>query len=94
MGEPFITPEIERDLYQCIEREARKLEVSVLAIGGVADHVHTLVRIPTRSSAANLAKQMQGVSSTFVREQLHPAEHFRWQEGYTGILFPGLHPGA
>jgi putative transposase len=79
---PFITPEIERDLYRCIESEAERLEVTVLAIGGVADHVHLLVRIPTRLSAANLAKQVKGVSSTFVRDQLHPAEPFRWQEGY------------
>jgi len=79
---PFITPDIERELYRCIESEARKLEVTVLAIGGVADHVHLLVRIPTKLCAANLAKQVKGVSSTFVRDQLSPAGHFRWQEGY------------
>ncbi len=79
---PLVTPDIERELYRCIENEARQLKCVVLAIGGMPDHVHLIVRVPTLVSAARLAQQVKGVSSTFVRNQLRIGELFRWQEGY------------
>jgi REP element-mobilizing transposase RayT len=46
------------------------------------DHVHLLVKMPTRLSASQLMHQIKGVSSHFVHEQLEGMEGFRWQEGY------------
>ena|SRR5947209_8062492 len=46
------------------------------------DHVHLLVTVPSRLSAADLAQQVKGVSSRFVSEQLPGHEGFYWQEGY------------
>jgi len=79
---PLVTEEIERSVYRCIESEAQRLKCIVLAIGGMPDHVHLVVRVPTRVSAAQLAQQIKGVSSTFVRDQLRTGELFRWQEGF------------
>ena len=84
---PLVTPEIERDIYRCIENEAKRLQCTVLAIGGMPNHVHLAVRIPTVVSAAVLAQQVKGVSSTFVRDRLQPDELFRWQEGYSVFSF-------
>src|SRR5579872_23782 len=79
---PLVTLEIERSVYRCIVQEAERLKCTVLAIGGMPDHIHLAVRIPTTVCAAQLAQQVKGVSSTFVRKQLHPGELFRWQEGF------------
>lgn len=82
LREPLVEPAIERAVHRCVEAEARDLGCVVLAINGMPDHVHMLVRIPTRISAAELAKQVKGVSSRFVNDQLPGHEGFRWQEGY------------
>jgi putative transposase len=66
---PLITTDIERSLYRQLESEARKLECSVLAIGGIEDHLHMLVSIPATIRIADLVKQLKGVSSHFVNQE-------------------------
>lgn len=73
--------EVERAIHACIVKEARRLECIVFAINGMPDHVHLLVKPPTKLSPAQLMKQTKGVSSAFARDQLGLSE-FRWQEGY------------
>ncbi|HZT44304.1 MAG TPA: IS200/IS605 family transposase [Chthonomonadaceae bacterium] len=87
--QPYITPDIERAVYHSIENEAKRLEATLLAIGGMPDHVHLVVKIPTRLSIARLMNQIKGVSSHCVHEQLPGHEAFRWQEGY-GVFSMGL----
>jgi REP element-mobilizing transposase RayT len=80
--EPLITPGIERPLYRCIQQEAQKQGCTVLALNGVADHVHLVVSFPTTITIADLAKQVKGVSSCFVNDQLSPSSQFKWQGFY------------
>ncbi len=79
---PMVSEKIEREIYRCIESEARRIQCTVLALNGMPDHVHLVVRIPTRVCAAQLAQHVKGVSSTFVRDHLCQGELFRWQEGF------------
>ena len=80
--EPSILPLWKRRLYRCIEGQARSMGCDVLAINGMPDHLHVLVKLPTTVSIAAIAKQIKGVSSRFVREELPEAERFYWQSGY------------
>ena len=80
--QPLVTEDIERALYRCIEKEVKRLKCVVLAIGGVPDHVHLVVRMHTTVSASGLAQQVKGVSSTFVRDSLRRGDLFGWQDGY------------
>ncbi len=82
-----MTPDIERAVYRCIEQQAVKLRCTVLAIGGMPDHVHLAVRTPTHVDAAKIAMQTKGVSSAFVRDQLRPGELFNWQDGFAVFSF-------
>ena len=84
---PLVTPDIERAVYRCIEQQALRLKCSVLAIGGMPDHVHLAVRTPTHVDAAKLAMQTKGVSSAFVRDQLRPGHLFDWQDGFAVFSF-------
>lgn len=79
---PLLTPDIERRLYRNIESEAQKLGCTVLALNGIADHVHLLVMMPSTLSVADLLKQIKGVSSHFVNEVLQPPVQFKWQGSY------------
>jgi putative transposase len=79
---PLITPEIEPRIYRCITAEAHRLRAQVLAIGGIDDHVHVLVRYPPSVAISDLVKQMKGVSSRLVHDQIAPGGFFKWQGSY------------
>ncbi|MHB9133572.1 MAG: IS200/IS605 family transposase [Armatimonadota bacterium] len=79
---PCITPDIERAVFRCIEEEAQRIGCTILALNGAPDHLHVVVKIPTRLSAAEFAHQTKGVSSHFMHDQLKNHEHVYWQEGY------------
>ena len=82
---PLITPEIERPLYRCLQKEAQDKDCTVLALNGVADHVHLVVSFPTTITIAELVKQVKGVSSRFVNDQLSPGTKFKWQGFYSAF---------
>ncbi len=84
--DPLLTLEIERRIHRCIQSEAERLGAVVLAIGGLADHVHFVVQIPAHLSASDLAKQVKGVSSRFAASELvgrNLLPYFGWQEGFS-----------
>ncbi len=80
--QPLITPAIRGRLYPFLEMQAKYLGCHVLAIGGMPDHMHMVVRAPTTVCAAQLMKQVKGSSSAFVNDLTMRTPYFRWQEGY------------
>lgn len=82
---PLITPEIERPLYRHLESEAGRRGCKVIALNGIADHVHLLVELPTTIAIADLVKNLKGISSHFVNETLRPEAVFKWQASYSAF---------
>ena len=80
--QPLITPAAQKRLHAFLEMQARHLGCQVLAIGGMPDHVHLVVRTPTTVCAAQLMKQVKGSSSAFINDLTRRTPYFRWQEGY------------
>lgn len=79
---PLITPEIERRLYRCIEKEVQDMGGVVLALNGTEDHTHLCASFTATDTIANLVKQVKGVSSHFTNEVLKPEGQFKWQGSY------------
>ncbi len=80
--EPTLTPDVEARLYACIAARCRELQAHLLAIGGVADHLHVLLRLPATLTVAQAASDLKGASSRFATRDLNlPA--FRWQGAYS-----------
>jgi putative transposase len=79
---PLITPNIERSLYRCLQKEAEGKGCVVLALNGVADHVHLVVSYPATITISDLVKQVKGASSHFVNHELAPSFEFKWQGFY------------
>ena len=77
---PLISPELRPAVYGCIQAECRSLGAELLTIGGIEDHVHVLVRIPTTISVAGLVKQTKGASSHLAAQRL--GKTFKWQGAY------------
>lgn len=77
-----ITNDIERPIYRCIVDQVHKLNCQVLAINGVLDHIHLVVKVRSTVSIAHLVKQAKGVSAMFANDQLVSDGNFRWEPGY------------
>ena len=84
---PLITPTLEADLYHVLLEQTHRLECQSLALGGLADHVHLVLRVPGKHAPADVAKMLKGTSSTWARQVIRPhrplsAEPFGWQDNY------------
>jgi len=80
--QPLMSPVIKVAVYTCIKAECITLKAEALAVGGTADHVHVLVRIPSTVSIAELVKQIKGASSHLVTHTVADAQSFKWQGAY------------
>jgi REP element-mobilizing transposase RayT len=82
---PLINESVERQLHQAIDVKCRQRRCEPLAIGGVADHVHVLVRLSPSVSIARLTGEAKGFSSYLMTHQIAPGRFFRWQERYSAL---------
>ena len=80
---PLITPEIERTLHRQLETNAINQGCRIVALNGVTDHVHLLLEMPPMLIISTLVKNLKGVSSHFVNENLKPQPSFKWQASYS-----------
>ncbi|BDI28348.1 transposase [Capsulimonas corticalis] len=79
---PFITADIRPNVYRLLKDECEKQGGEVLEVGGVADHVHVLVRIPATVTVAWMVKQMKAVSSYALNIASQNGNIFKWQGAY------------
>ena len=79
---PLITEDLERPLHRCIESEVLRLGGKLIVLGGMPDHLHLVVHLPTKVAPSRLMQQVKGVSAQFSRGFLADEALFRWQHGY------------
>jgi putative transposase len=82
---PLITPNIKEQIYNVISYECKALGCTVVAIGGVEDHIHLLVGFPANVAISDLVKQVKGSSSHCMTSQIQPNEFFKWQGSYAAF---------
>ena len=78
----LITPELQQRLYPYLGGIARENKMKALSIGGVEDHVHVLLSIPSTLSISKSMQRLKGNSSKWVHETFPNQPLFEWQEGY------------
>lgn len=79
---PIITSDIKEPLYAAIINECKQLNCTVIAIGGIEDHVHLLTGFTSTVTVANLIKQIKGSSSHLITHVIKPNQFFKWQGSY------------
>ncbi|HEX7594124.1 MAG TPA: IS200/IS605 family transposase [Anaerolineae bacterium] len=79
---PLITPQIEPQLYAAIHAKCKEIRCEPIAIGGIENHVHLLVRFPTTLAVATLVKEVKGAPSHLMTHKIIPNEFFKWQGAY------------
>lgn len=82
---PSITPEVETRLHPFLGGIAKDLDCASIAINGMAEHVHVLVRFPSDLAPADLLRHLKSRSSKWVHQTFPSLHEFGWQEGYGGF---------
>lgn len=79
----LILPEYEKRLWSYIIGIGDNKGTPVVAIGGVSDHLHVLVSLPTTVTVATAIKELKGCSSKWMNDKFfNSTREFRWQSGY------------
>ena len=76
---PMIANDRQEELWAYILGIARNEKVKILAIGGVADHLHLLIALPPKMNLSKVVCDLKANSSKWMNEKGVP---FSWQEGY------------
>lgn len=78
----IITPDLRERLWPYIGGIARENGMKALAVGGVEDHVHLLLSIPSTLAIAKAMQLIKGGSSKWIHDTFPELQAFAWQEGY------------
>jgi putative transposase len=81
----IISPELEPRLYPYIGGIVRDLRCALIAINGMPDHVHLLVRYRNDLSHSDLVRHVKSRSSAWIHATFPGLGQFAWQEGYGGF---------
>ena len=89
---PWISPEIEPRVHSFIGGIANDLGCTPIAVNGMAEHLHVLVRYPSDLSNADLVMNIKSRSSKWIHQTFRDLREFAWQKGYGGftISLPGV----
>ncbi|CAD74181.1 MAG TPA: IS200/IS605 family transposase [Rhodopirellula baltica] len=74
--------EFQEELSAYIGGVLRKRKHSLLAAGGVEDHIHLLVSIHPAQSISDCVRDIKSNSSVWVHEHLTNLKSFQWQTKY------------
>ena len=79
---PLITPELRDRLWPFLGGIARQNKMKAIEIGGVEDHVHILLSLPSKMAVAKALQLIKGGSSKWIHETFPNQRLFAWQEEY------------
>ena len=80
--EPFITEEIETELFPYMAKIFRDLKSPSLAINGDRDHVHILFSLGRVIAIADLIEELKANTSKWIKTKGSEFRNFHWQRGY------------
>ena len=85
---PILIPAIERHAYRIIENKAQQLKTTVLALGGMPDHIHLAVLFSPNITIAAFVQQVKRAANNAINESYGDKITFAWNPGYSAFAFP------
>lgn len=82
---PVLTAEIRERLWPYLGGIAKQNGIRPACIGGVADHMHLLLSLPTTISIAKAIQSIKGGSSAWIHDTFQELHNFAWQEGTNSV---------
>ena len=80
--DPFLTPEIDAQLYPYMASIFKALRSPALIINGTADHLHTLFSLSRVMTVADVVEEVKIESSKWIKGKGIEFRNFHWQSGY------------
>ncbi|MEP7358664.1 MAG: transposase, partial [Anaerolineales bacterium] len=84
---PMIDAQAEPSIYHLIRAKAAGLGASVLALNGIADHVHLVASVPPRVAVADFIGQVKGATSARYNQAEAREMPLVWQDEYGVFSF-------
>ncbi|MDQ2730463.1 MAG: IS200/IS605 family transposase [Armatimonadota bacterium] len=78
----IISPALQERLHPYLAGVAKENGMIPLAVGGVEDHIHLLLSLPSTLSVAKAMQVIKSGSSKWVHDTFPERRTFAWQEGY------------
>ena len=75
------------ELYKYITGIIQKHNHKILAINGIADHIHIFFGMRPTQSLSDLMQDIKGNSSKWINERKFTKQKFEWQEGYGAFSY-------
>ena len=82
-----INVENERILYSYINGFCNNYGVKLIRLGGMPDHIHMLVNMPTTVSVSDFVKQLKVATSKMLYQDGHFPYFEGWQNGYSAFTY-------
>ncbi len=89
---PFIKSRYSESLHAYLQTVSSDLKAPTLRVGGVADHVHILARLPATLNISKWVQSIKANSSRWLKENVSTPgiSKFSWQSGYGAFsISPG-----
>ena len=83
--EPLLIPEIRDPLWRYMGGIARSWGMEAIEVGGVDDHVHILLSIPSTMPLSRAMQLIKGGSSRWLNEAKFNTIKFAWQKEYAAF---------
>lgn len=79
---PLIDAELQPRLFEYFGGVIRQRRGSLVAAGGMPDHVHLLVSFAKEMSTSAVIRDIKSLSSGWIHETFPQHQRFAWQNGY------------
>jgi REP element-mobilizing transposase RayT len=79
---PVLKPDIREHLWPYLGGIAKQNGMIPKCIGGVSDHVHLLVTLPTTFAVAKAVQLIKAGSLAWIHQTFPNLRNFAWQQGY------------
>ena len=87
--QPFISSEIEPELYAYMATVFRAVDSPSLAINGTADHVHCLFQLSRKVPLCEVVEEIKKQPSKWIKTKGPHFASFQWQTGYGAFSLGG-----
>lgn len=86
-SERTITESHERELYAYMFGIAKNRNVIVYRIGGMPDHVHLLVGLPSNLSVAKFVQELKSICTTWLKGNPNFPQFYHWGKEYAAFTY-------
>ncbi len=87
----ILTEEREQAVFRLIVSLGQEIGVEILAVNGMPDHIHLLMKTGAVVNTPDIMKKIKGATSAMLNREPEFQGRFRWQEGYYSVSVTPSH---